>query len=194
MYPNFYRMKHLRHLGKLLLSLTGIVSIAFSCVNSDVDAEDSPFSVRYTILNKDGIATNSVKEGENLVFSLTITSTSNEDWYIDHGSLITSNFTELYKQTSSGSDSLLGSAYVSAVCSFQSGVLIPAKGTFQVDIPWIADKSLTNVSSCSLSTKDNSYLPAGRYITKINGTIKLFRAEVTREIPFKEYNLAFQVQ
>jgi hypothetical protein len=168
--------------------------MAFSCEGPAVDAKEPPFSISYTILNEDGVKTDNVNQGENFVFSLIITSTSNEDWYIDHGSLIASNFTELYKKTSSGSDSLLGPAYLSAVCSFQSGVLIPANGTFQVEIPWIADTSLTKVPSCGLSAKDNSYLPAGQYITRINGAIKLFRAGASREIPFKDYNLAFQIQ
>lgn len=187
-------MKPLRHLGKLLLSTAGIILMAFSCNNSDVDPENAPFSVTYNIVNKEGVKTNSVKQGENFVFKLVITSASNEDWYVDHGALIASNFTELYKKTSGGSDSLLGPAYISAMCEFQSGVLIPAKGTFEIDIPWIADKSLTKVPSCGLSTKDNSYLTAGQYTTKINGAIKIFRADVTREIPFKDYNLAFQIQ
>lgn len=175
------------------MSVTAILVMAFSCDNPDVDTEKTTFSIRYSILNKDGVKTNLVKKGENFIFSLVITSTSDEDWYVDHGSLIASNFTELYKKTS-GSDSLLGPAYSSAMCSFQSGVLIPSKGTFQVDIPWVADQSLTKIPSCGLSAKDNSYLPAGQYITKINGAIKLFRADVTHEIPFKDYNLSFQIQ
>jgi hypothetical protein len=187
-------MEPLRNFGKLLLSTAGIILMAFSCDNSSVDADKPPFSVTYSIVNMNGERTNTIKEGENFVFSLVVTSTSDEDWYIEHGSIIGSNFTELYKKSSADSDSVVGSAYLSATCSFQNGVLIPAKGTYQVDIPWIADQSLTKVPSCGLSTKDNSFLPAGQYTTKIKGAIKVWRSEITRELPLSEHNLTFQIQ
>jgi len=184
-------MKTIRH---LLLSIFGTLLMAASCEDPNVDIEESPFLISYNILNRNGTKTTTLNKDENFVFSLVITNTSDEAWYIDHRSVMGSNITELYKKTSAGTDSLLGSAYLSATCSFQSGVLIPAKGAYQVDIPWVADKSLTKVPSCGLSTKGNSYLLTGQYITKINGTIKVFRSEITREIPLNEYNLAFQVQ
>ncbi|WP_146151598.1 hypothetical protein [Dyadobacter jiangsuensis] len=179
---------------KLLLSTAGIILMAFSCDKSSVDAEKLPLSVMYSIVNLKGERTNTVKEGENFIFSLVVTNTTDEEWYIEHGSVIASNFTEIYKKSSAGSDSLIGPAYVSAMCSFQSGVLIPAKGTYKVDIPWIADQSLTKVPSCGLSTKDNSFLPKGQYMTKMDGAIKVSRAGVGHEIPLNEYNLTFQIQ
>ncbi len=189
-----HNMIPFRYFGKLLLSTFGILLIAVSCNNADVDAKKRPVSVVYGIVNKEGVRTNRVNKGENFVFSLVITNTSDEDWYVDHGSVISSNFTELYKKSGSGSDSLLGPAYLSALCSFQSGVFIPAKGTYEVNIPWVEDKSLTKVPSCGLSTKQNSYLSEGQYTTKIEGAIKVFRADITREISLNEYNLTFQVQ
>ena len=183
-------MKTLRY---LLLIVCGTLLMALSCENPNVDTEEPPFLISYNILNKEGTKTTIVDKGENFIFSLVITNTSDEDWYVDHGSVIGSNITELYKKTSTGADSLHGSAYISAMCSFQSGVLIPAKGNYQTDIPWIADESITKVSSCGLSTKNNNYLPNGQYTTKMSGTIKIFRSEITHEIPLNKYNFAFQV-
>lgn len=167
--------------------------MAFSCQGPSVD-KDPSFLITYDILNKDGAKTTTVNQGENFVFTLMITNTSDEDWYIDHQSIIGSNFTEIFKKSNSGQDSLVGQAYISAMCTFQSGDVIPAKGTYQIDIPWIADKSLTKVPSCSLLTKDNGYLPTGLYVTKINQAINVFRSDITRKIPLNEYNIAFQIQ
>lgn len=167
--------------------------MAFSCQGPSVD-KDPSFLITYEILNKDGAKTTTVKQGENFIFRLLITSTADEDWNIDHLSVVGSNFTQLFRKSTSREDSLVGQAYLSAMCTFQAAILIPAKGTFQVDVPWIADTSLTKVPSCSLLTLDNSYLPAGQYTTNNNGTIKLSRAESTHEIALKNYNLAFQVQ
>ena len=174
--------------------IVGTLLMTSGCNDPNLEADKLPFSISYNIINKDGVKTNKIEQNENFVFNLVVKNDSNEDWYISTQSLISSNFTELYKKSNTGADSLVGSAYLSALCSFEAGVMIPANGNYQVDIPWVADKSLTNVPSCGLNTKDNSYLPAGEYFTKIKGFIKIFRSEITHEIPLDDYNLIVTIQ
>lgn len=178
----------------LLLTTLGAVFALYSCKKSDVDANDSSFQLVHHITTVDGVKTNTVKQGDNFVFHLTISNNSDEEWYVNHQSIIASNITELYKKSTSGGDSLAGQAFTSAECSFQSGVSIPPRGTYQVSIPWIADKSVTRVPSCSLLTKNNIPLPAGHYKTNMQGNIQLFRSGLTRQISLTKHDVSFEIQ
>ncbi|WP_221392514.1 hypothetical protein [Dyadobacter sp. NIV53] len=176
-----------------LLTATGVLLMAFSCGNPNLDAE-KPFSITYNILNRDGTKTNTVKQGENFIFSLIITNNSDEEWYVDHGSLLGSDLAMLYSKSSVGNDTLIGRAYDSAICSFQAGVVIPANGHLEINIPWIADQLLTKFPSCGLNANVNRMLPAGWYAIKLDGKIIIFRSDITYEIPLRAYNSSFQVK
>ncbi len=170
--------------------------MAFSCGKTGTDPDQPPIEISCRVLTVQGEETHFIKQGENFLISFLATNVSNEDWYISHTSVMSSDFALLYSKSSEGPQelSLVGSPYTSATCSFQAGVVIPANGSYRVDVPWISDRSLTNTPGCGINTETNFPLPVGQYRTDMSDTIEIFRSDKVYKISLSKYNFSFNVQ
>jgi hypothetical protein len=180
------------------LSFSIIISLmlAFGCGKVNTEPNQPPIEISCRILTTQGVETQSIRQGDNFVISFLATNKSNKDWYISHGSVMSSDFAILYSKLSEGSNglSLVGSPYASTICSFQAGVTIPANGSYRVDVPWVTDKSLTNTPGCGINIKTNLPLPVGYYTTDMSDTIEIFRSNETYKISLAQSNFAFNIE
>lgn len=180
------------------LSFSIIISfmLAFGCGKVNTEPNQPPIEISCRILTTQGVETQSIRQGDNFVISFLATNKSNEDWYISHTSVVSSDFAQLYSKISEGSNSLslVGSPYASATCSFQAGIVISANSSYRVDVPWVADKSLTHTPGCGINAKTNLPLPVGYYTTDMSDTVEIFRSNETYKISLGKYNFNFNVE
>ena len=172
-----------------LVLFVAVSVITFSCSGPSIDGP--PVTISHRILDETGRETNVIEEGHNFVFSIVVTNISDEDWYVDHGGIFGSGFASLY---AAGPDTLIGRPYASVGCTQQAGVTIPPGGEFRVEIPWIADESLTTTPSCFIIPGDQAALPPGRYVPRMTGDVAIFRADVNHRIPMNNYEDSFDIK
>ncbi len=180
----------MRPLTLILLIILG----SFSC--SD-EAEPLAVTFEFKLLGQDGVQSTSFSQGENFVFSFSITNNSKNT--IMFQSMETDDFFKVYKLDSNEGSPIIeiGKPYVNIFCTYQNGYPIEAGESLKIEIPWTPipwEIGSPYFSTIFCGTNDNPPLTTGSYRTGFKTQFYFTRDGSQYITPEKSFEIDFNVQ
>ncbi|WP_318312877.1 hypothetical protein [Flagellimonas crocea] len=163
----------------------GIRDFQVRSVDNCTESSIEELKMAFCLLDSTGIAKTQFKEGENIVFSLALTNTS-EDTIVIEQNIVDEDF---FRVTEKSQQQDMGTPQTGAWCEFSNApreIAIGPGDTFELTCPWILTESLKPVYPLCKG-QSNDVLPKGEYDVEhnLNFSFKVSQKEISTNNDFK---------
>lgn len=170
-------MKHLLLNGVAFAVVAG----AFGCDKAEAPA--TPLTASFQLLNEQGQEATAFPRGENLIFLFRITNPTDRTVMLKNPPIDDTHFLEVRRLTPGEGSGDLGKPYTSAFCTYQGGVVVPARGAITLSIPWVESPAFpASLYFCGRQHAPTTYLPVGRYRTSFATPLTILRVNQPDEV------------
>lgn len=191
------------YFGILLL----VVNLSFSCEkNQDLKLRDNqPFldsvNFEFRLLTEQGIPSTIFKAGDNFIFSFLIINKSNQKFMYLQGIDDRDNFFRV-DAINTNPDEVdgqlidLGKPWKTMFCEYKAGLLINARDTLALEIPWNTrdlEPGDPYYSSLFCLLEDYPNLGVGKYRTGFSSTFSFVKGEDKFESEKMDFNIEFEI-
>lgn len=166
---------------RLLLSALTVALLGNSSGCGKSDAPTTPLTSSFSLLNEQGQEATMFAQGQNIIFRFQITNPTDEDIVLDNPPINTSQFLEVVRLTAGEGAKNMGKPYNYIFCTFQGGVIVPARKTITASISWVETAAFsTSWPFCDHA--NTSYLPIGHYRTSFTTPLTILHVDQPYEV------------
>ena len=178
---------------RFLLSALAVALLGSSSGCDKSDAATSPLTTSFSLLNEQGQEATVFAQGQNIIFRFQITNPTDEDIILRNPPIDVSHFLEVTRLTAGEGSKNMGKPYNYIFCTFQGGVIAPARKAVTASIPWVETPAFsTTWPFCDHAS--TSYLPIGHYRTSFTTPLIILHANQEKITKPQTFTVEFDVK